>query len=358
MSTAICKDGQTTITANLPMSTYRHTGVSNATALDQYATADQVVDNALCYGGASAAGTDTYAVNLAISPGAYAAGQVYSFIADVANTGACTVNYSAIGAADIKLQDGTDPYDNAIKANQIVYTQYDGTNMVLLNPTPETPATANNLAMIDANGNIRDSLVESDGAGNITADVTGNASTSTALETAQNIGITGDISAANIAFDGTGPVALNATIDAGVVGTSQLANSSVTGIKLNAMTAGTEKVSVYPDAVTVTGAGTISSGFTKHLECRVSSVGTVRVSRTHGSTTMFSYIYKNGSPAAGATGQGGSAIAYTSDVSVAEGDLLQIYANCSTDGCTGDTLSDIWVGIDAGIGIIGDWWVI
>lgn len=134
LSTAICKDGQTTVTANLPMATYRHTGVGNAQALTDYATADQVVDNALCYGGASAAGSDTYAVNLAVSPGAYAAGQRYSFIADVANTGACTINFNTIGAADIKMMDGTDPVNNMIIANQPVELIYDGTNMVLLNP--------------------------------------------------------------------------------------------------------------------------------------------------------------------------------------------------------------------------------
>jgi len=134
LSTAICKDGQTTVTANLPMATYRHMGGSNATALTQYATADQVVDNSLVYGGASAAGTDTYAVNLAISPGAYAAGQRYSFKADVANTGSCTINFNTIGAASIKLQDGQDPYNNAIIAGQIVELIYDGTNMLLLNP--------------------------------------------------------------------------------------------------------------------------------------------------------------------------------------------------------------------------------
>ena len=32
LTTAITKDGQTTITANLPMATYRHTGVSDGAA--------------------------------------------------------------------------------------------------------------------------------------------------------------------------------------------------------------------------------------------------------------------------------------------------------------------------------------
>ena len=102
LTTAITKDGQTTVTANLPMATYRHTGVSDATALTDYASANQVVDNTLAYGGASAAWTDTYSVSLAISPGAYAAGNRYQFIADVARTGACTINFNGLGAKSIK----------------------------------------------------------------------------------------------------------------------------------------------------------------------------------------------------------------------------------------------------------------
>lgn len=44
LSQCITKDGQTTITANLPMSTYRHTGVGAATARTDYARYDQVQD--------------------------------------------------------------------------------------------------------------------------------------------------------------------------------------------------------------------------------------------------------------------------------------------------------------------------
>lgn len=133
LSNVICKDGQTTVTANLPMATYRHTGVSNATALTQYATADQVVDSSLIYCGASAAGTDTYAVSAAVSPGAYVTGSKFRFQADVANTGACTLNISGIGAASIKTLDGGDPSTGAIAANQFVEVIYDGTNFVLQN---------------------------------------------------------------------------------------------------------------------------------------------------------------------------------------------------------------------------------
>lgn len=63
LSTAVCKDGQTTITANLPMSTFRHTGVGNAVARTDYAAAGQIQDGGLNWviaGGTSDALTATY----------------------------------------------------------------------------------------------------------------------------------------------------------------------------------------------------------------------------------------------------------------------------------------------------------
>jgi hypothetical protein len=42
LSQCITKDGQTTVTANLPMATYRHTNVGAATAVNQYARYDQM----------------------------------------------------------------------------------------------------------------------------------------------------------------------------------------------------------------------------------------------------------------------------------------------------------------------------
>jgi len=87
------------------------------------------------YGGASAAGTDTYAASLSRPPAAYETGREYSFKADVANTGACTINFNSLGAKSIKMLDGSDPYDGVIAINHFVQLKYDGTNMILQNPS-------------------------------------------------------------------------------------------------------------------------------------------------------------------------------------------------------------------------------
>jgi len=164
LTTCLTKDGQTTPTTNLPMATFRHTGVGNATSLTTYASADDVVDNTLLYAGASAVGTDAYAVALPISPVAYKTGHTYSFLSDVANTGACSVNFNSIGVKSIKLANGSDPYDNCILASSPVHLFYDGTNFILLNPAYGSDGynegitlgtvEANKVVTADTNGNV------------------------------------------------------------------------------------------------------------------------------------------------------------------------------------------------------------
>ena len=58
--------------------------------------------------------------------------------------------------------------------------------------------------------------------GTLIANLEGNADTATALLAAQDFSISGDITAAVQSFDGTGAVVLNASIDANVVGASEL----------------------------------------------------------------------------------------------------------------------------------------
>ena len=55
LAASIAKDGQTTPTANLPMGTYRHTGVGNASARTHYAAAGQVADGSLTWCGTAGA---------------------------------------------------------------------------------------------------------------------------------------------------------------------------------------------------------------------------------------------------------------------------------------------------------------
>jgi hypothetical protein len=63
-------------------------------------------------------------------------------------------------------------------------------------------------------------------------ELTGNADTATALASGQNFSISGDITASAVSFDGTGAVALSATIDNDAVVTDKILNGNVTNAKL------------------------------------------------------------------------------------------------------------------------------
>lgn len=86
---------------------------------------------------ASAVGTDSYACNLPVSAGVYQPQACYVFKTDVANTGAATIDFNAIGAVAIKKNvsqdlegDGTDE-NSDLRAGQEVTVCFDGTNMQL-----------------------------------------------------------------------------------------------------------------------------------------------------------------------------------------------------------------------------------
>lgn len=49
LSTCITKDGQTTVTADLPMATFKHTGVGNADSRNQYSAVGQIQDSSFTW---------------------------------------------------------------------------------------------------------------------------------------------------------------------------------------------------------------------------------------------------------------------------------------------------------------------
>lgn len=76
---------------------------------------------------ASSAGTDTYAITLSPVPAAYVQGMTLRFKADVANTGAATLNVNGLGSVDLQTIQGNALTTNEIVANQIVEVVYNST---------------------------------------------------------------------------------------------------------------------------------------------------------------------------------------------------------------------------------------
>lgn len=137
LSTCITKDGQTTVTANLPMATFRHTGVGAASSRTDYSRLDQAQDGKLAWadgGGSADAITASYTIPIT----SLADGQLCYVRATAANaTTTPTFSPSALTARTIVKNGG-----QALVAGDIsgdgheLVLRYDLTNTrwELLNP--------------------------------------------------------------------------------------------------------------------------------------------------------------------------------------------------------------------------------
>lgn len=128
LSTCIAKDGQTTITAHLPMSGFRHTGVAAATALSDYARVDQVQNHAFYWCGTAGGTADALTLSPAPGISAYATGQEFWFLSGASpNTGAATLQVSGLASPKAIQIDGVALAAGAIAASKLYRALYDGT---------------------------------------------------------------------------------------------------------------------------------------------------------------------------------------------------------------------------------------
>ena len=143
INNCLTKDGQNAATADLPMGTYKHTNVGKATALNQYATAEQFIDNELIY--YTASGTDTYTITPSPAITTYAAGQEWLVKFTNANTGAATINVNSLGAKSLVKGVSTALVSGDIEAGSIKRITYDGTNFIVSNANTGNVTAASNL---------------------------------------------------------------------------------------------------------------------------------------------------------------------------------------------------------------------
>lgn len=138
LSTCITKDGQTTITANLPMAGFRHTGVGNASARNHYAAAGQIQDQSLIWCGTSGGTANAQTITPSPVITAYAAGQKFSFLPVATNTsGTVTIANSGLAARNVKKGIGGAKVVLAVGDIVIGVSAEvldDGTDYILLNP--------------------------------------------------------------------------------------------------------------------------------------------------------------------------------------------------------------------------------
>lgn len=131
LSTAITKDGQTTVTNNIPMSGFKITGLGAATVGTDAVRYSQI------QGGAdklvTVTGTDTLTGSMTPALTAYAAGNQFSFVVANTNTGAVTINIDGVGSKSITRTGSTALVAGDLVANQVALIEYDGTRFQLLN---------------------------------------------------------------------------------------------------------------------------------------------------------------------------------------------------------------------------------
>ena len=130
LTTSLASDGQTVPSANLPMGNFRHTGVADATARNQYASFGQVQDGAAVWLTA-VAGTNTITATAPLSMAVFVAGQRFRFLSVGANTTAVTINPNGIGAKSITKDGATALAAGDIPSGTIVDITYDGVNFQL-----------------------------------------------------------------------------------------------------------------------------------------------------------------------------------------------------------------------------------
>jgi len=197
LSTCITKDGQTTVTANIPFGNNKITALGAGTAASDAANLGQVQSTAAKL--VTVTGTDTITGTMSPALTAYAAGQLFYFIANAANTGAVTINIDGLGAKSITRDGSTALTGGDINSGEFVVIIYDGTRFQMIN-------AANSFGNTTING---------------TLTVTGN----TALQA--NVSITSTLSVGGT-FAVTGAATLGSTL--AVTGKSDLPTVSTASI--------------------------------------------------------------------------------------------------------------------------------
>lgn len=132
LSGSIASDGQTPITANLPMAGYKLTNVAAGSLLTDYARIDQLQNSSIIWL-TSVTGTDTITASSTITPAAYAAGQVFRFVSAGTNTTtAASLNINSLGAKTITKKGDANIQIGDLPANAVITVVYDGTNFQII----------------------------------------------------------------------------------------------------------------------------------------------------------------------------------------------------------------------------------
>ena len=140
LTQSIAVDGQSVVTANLPMATKKFTGLGAGSAATDSANLGQVQAQAYIWGASAGGSADALTISTSPAITAYAAGQVFRLVASANNTGAATIAVSGLAAKAIQ-RNGSALAAADIVSGKIYELIYDGTQFQLSSAFATTPTT-------------------------------------------------------------------------------------------------------------------------------------------------------------------------------------------------------------------------
>ena len=149
LSNCITKDGQTTVTADIPFNTKKLTGIGAATARTDAASLATIQDGTGVYVGTVGGTADVITLTPSPAITAYVAGQTFQFLASGTNTTNVTVAVSGLAAKAITKNGTTALVAGDLVSGDLVAITYDGTRYILQSPSIAIPR-----ATIDAKGDV------------------------------------------------------------------------------------------------------------------------------------------------------------------------------------------------------------
>lgn len=136
LSTALCKDGQSTPTANIGLGAFKITNLGAGTLATDAARLSQIQSGSATFITVTAAdtilGTGTPALT------AYATGNAFSFTVATTNTTAVTLNIDSLGAKAVTRDGSTALVAGDLVSGSVVTVVYDGTRFQVLNSNSKT----------------------------------------------------------------------------------------------------------------------------------------------------------------------------------------------------------------------------
>jgi len=136
LTNCITKDGQTTITANIPMNSFKFTGLAAGSVGSDSANLSQIQSGAASV--VTVSGTNAYTGVMSPTIIAYAAGNTFTFVVPNTNTTSCTLNIDGLGAKALTRDGSTALISGDLVAGSEIIVVYDGTQFQVLNSNSKT----------------------------------------------------------------------------------------------------------------------------------------------------------------------------------------------------------------------------